>query len=416
MTGRSGRRARWLVALPVATVVALVGGCTAPAAEPDPPAGQPGTMTVAPDPVPVGQPVDTVEIDPRSLPDAFEDATAVDPGWQHAPQESAGVFLGRSEPDGDAGTVRFTAVDGTGVVLWAAVRPSSSVAVLSTAHDRPIVVLTHDGATPDQLGAAAYDLVTGEGLWGPVQVPEPHTGPGLVFGPDGARTGLDATSGAVLAADGPDETVVGEHDGSVLTATADELRAVGAAGPLWSVPRSAADLAGHGTVTAVHAASPPAGTALLGRADGAAPDTGTLVDVSTGTVIATGVRDARLDTAMGIWVVLGADTLSGHRSDGRLWSRTVAPEATLAVAGGVLAYLRVGDAVQVVNALTGADAVVYGPPGPLGLAVPSVVSRSGAAVVRTDRILLLTVEPPPADEPTGWSGSPAEPAAGVQPT
>ena len=74
------------------------------------------------------------------------------------------------------------------------------------------------------------------------------------------------------------------------------------------------------------------------------------------------------------------------------------PEAALAVAGGVLAYLRVGDAVQVVNALTGADAVVYGPPGPLGLAVPSVVSRTGAAVVRLDRIRLLTVQPPPVGE------------------
>ena len=121
--------------------------------------------------------------------------------------------------------------------------------------------------------------------------------------------------------------------------------------------------------------------------------------MSTGKVIATGVREARLDATIGIWVVLGADTLSGHRADGRLWSRAIAPEATLAAAGGALAYLRVGDAVQVVNALTGADAVVYGPPGPLGLAVPSVVSRSGAAVVRTDRILLLAVEPPPADEP-----------------
>lgn len=399
MTGRSGRRARWLVAFALATAAGLVSGCAAPPGQPDPAAAQTGTTTAAPGPVAVGLPVDPVEIDPRSLPEAFDESTAVDPGWQHAPMESAGVFLGRSEPDGDAGTVRFTAVDSAGMLLWEAVRPSSSVAVLSTAHGRPVVVLTEDGPAQDQVDATAYDLVTGEDLWGPTGVPGPHTGPGLVFGPDGARTALDATSGAVLATDGPDGTVVGEHDGSVLTATAGELRAIGASGPLWSVARSDLDLAGDGAVTALHAASPPAGTTLLGRAVDGAPDSGTLVDVSTGKAIATGARDARLDAAMGIWVVLGADTVSGHRSEGRLWSRPMSSDATLAVAGGVLAYLRVGDAVHVVNALTGADAVAYGPSGPLGLVVPSVFSRSGAAVVRTERILLLTVEPPPAGQP-----------------
>ena len=399
MTGWSRRCARWPVALPLAAAAALVGSCAAPTEAPDPEAAQTATTSAAHGPVPVGLPVDPVEIDPRALPDAFEGSSAVDPGWQNAPLESAGVFLGRSEPDGDPGSTRFTAVDATGMILWEAVHPSSSAAVLSTAYDRPIVILTLEGAAQDRLGAAAYDLATGHYVWGPVEVPGPHSGPGLVFGSEGARTALDATSGEVLATDGPDETVVGEHDGSVLTVTADELRAVGSSGPLWSVATSDVGPEGHGTVTALRAASPPAGTALLGRADDAAPDTGTLVDMSTGKVIATGVREARLDTTIGIWVVLGADTLSGHRADGRLWSRAIAPEATLAAAGGALAYLRVGDAVQVVNALTGADAVVYGPPGPLGLAVPSVVSRSGAAVVRTDRILLLAVEPPPADEP-----------------
>ena len=399
MTGRSGRGGRWLVAIPLAATLGLVGGCAAPTEPPDLAATQTGTTTLPPGPVPVGLPADPVEIDPRVLPGGFEEATAVDPGWQHAPQESAGVFIGRSEPDGDSESVTFTAVDSTGTVLWAAVRPSSSVAVLSTAHDRPVVVLTSDGAAPDRVDVAAYDLSTGDLLWGPVEVAGPPVGPGLVFGPDGGRTALDATSGAVLAADGPDGAVVGEHDGRVLTATAEELRAVSASGPLWSVTRSDVDLAGGGAVTALRAASPPAGTTLLGRAGGTARGTGSLVDVATGKVIATDAQDARLDAAMGIWVVLGPDTVSGHRSEGRLWSRAVAPGTTLAVAGGVLAYLRVGDGVQVVNALTGADAVVYGAPGPLGLAVPSVVAPSGAAVVRTDRILLLTVEPPPADEP-----------------
>ncbi|MCL3862274.1 hypothetical protein [Actinotalea sp. K2] len=399
MTGRSSLSTRGLIALPVATAVALAGGCAPPTQQPDPPAAQTGTSTATHGPVPVGLLADHVEIDPRALPYAFEGSTAVDPGWQDAPQESAGVFLGRSAANSETGTVRFTAVDATGVILWEAERPSASVAVLSTALDRPIVVLTHEGTAQDQLDAVAYDLKTGDDLWGPVDAPGPHTGPGLVFGPDGARTALDAMSGEVLATDGPDETVVSEHDGSVLTATADELRAVGASGPLWSVARSEIELAGHATVTALRAGSPPVGTALLGRADDPVPGVGILVEVSTGSIVATGVRDARLDDAMGIWVVLGVDALSGHRADGRLWSRPTTPGTTLAGAGGVLAYLRVDDAVHVVNTLTGADAVAYGPPGPLGLAVPSVISRSGAAVVRTDRVLILTTESPPADEP-----------------
>ena len=120
-----------------------------------------------------------------------------------------------------------------------------------------------------------------------------------------------------------------------------------------------------------------------------------MIDFSTGQVIATDVWDARRDGVTGVWVVLGTRAVSGHRPDGPIWSQAASSQTRLASAGGVLPYLKVGGAVQVVNALTGADAVGYGAgaPGSDGFAVPAVIASDGAAVVRAATLVLVTNVP-----------------------
>src|SRR5699024_11035203 len=85
-----------------------------------------------------------------------------------------------------------------------------------------------------QTTASAYDLATGERLWGPVDVPGTVQGPGLVFGESapastmgdtGARLALDPATGEVAAdeATDTDVTIVGEYDGTVLLTVDDVL-------------------------------------------------------------------------------------------------------------------------------------------------------------------------------------------------
>ena len=91
------------------------------------------------------------------------------------------------------------------------------------------------------LTASAYDLATGDPVWGPVELPGPHAGPGLVFqappegfmGESGEAVALDPSTGQRLDADGG--RALGEFAGTVVRATADALtdiddtEAVGAA-------------------------------------------------------------------------------------------------------------------------------------------------------------------------------------------
>lgn len=67
--------------------------------------------------------------------------------------------------------------------------------------------------------ATALDLTTGEQIWGPVDVPGPYQGPGLVFaappegfmGQTGPRVALDPTTGQVAAAESDILDAAGLH-------------------------------------------------------------------------------------------------------------------------------------------------------------------------------------------------------------
>lgn len=381
-------------ALAALVTVALVG-CGSPAAPaPD----------VVPTPTAVATPAPEADVVPWALPFAWEDAEAVDPGWDRRPQELDGWFLGVAVPDEPDAPVRFTATDSHGEVLWRADRPRAAAGyALSRAGGRPVAVLTDaaDGDMP--LTATAYDLASGSELWGPVPIPGPHVDPGLVFAPEGAgdsvegRLALDAMSGEEVALP-PSATVIGEYDGTVVVGDGGEVQAWDAATAAvrWRVPVADLGIAEGATPTALDGSSALRGAAVVGAAaDDDAEAVGGLLDLSTGQVVATGAREAAWDGAVRAWVVLGPAAVSAYRAEGeQLWSHAATPDMSLAAAGGALVYLRDGDRLRLRNTLTGAEAVAYGDPGSEGYAVPALVGATGAAVVRTHGYVLLTTTAP----------------------
>jgi hypothetical protein len=373
---------------------------------------QPAVATIDPAPKILGTPAPAAQVDQRSLPLQLAEMAVVEPGWDQAPEELDGLFLGRATSGDEA--LQFTATDSAGTLLWQAKRPRTCTGfALSRADGHPIAVLTDASTSAESTGrttATAYDLATGDQLWGPVDVPGPHQGPGLVFaapapagamGSTGPRVVLDPASGAVLLdeSNDPRTTVIGEYDGMVLSARDGALHARDAASAQdqWTLPldQMTGQAGPTGDVVALAGTDPPPGTALIGPAErpGGAEATGALIDLSTGKVIATDVLDARQDGVTGVWVVLGSEKLSGYRPEGLLWSRAATSQTRLAAAGGVLVYLRVGDAVQVVNAMTGGEAVAYGEAGQDGFAVPALIASDGTAVVRTGSFVLATDVP-----------------------
>lgn len=404
------RRARALAA--VVGVATLLAACTPadPGAD-GPAAEQPAGETARTAVEVVGAPAPTADLTAWAVPATWADVVAVDPGWDHRPLESDGLLLGFAGPgdepgdgsDGsdrsDGGPLEFSAVDSTGEVRWRTERPPAcSGYTLSRAGDRPVAVLTdvEDGGLGTT--ASGVDLATGETLWGPVRVPGPYQGPGAVFaepapamGETGRRVALDPATGDVVLEAGDGRVVVGEYDGVVLVADGATLAAVDAAtgGESWRVPLPDLGLP-DGDVVAPADSPVPAGVALVAPAAGGVDAAAAvLVDLTSGEALARGVSDVVRDPVLDVWVVLGGGVVRAQRDGATLWSVPVAAEARLAAAGGALVYVREGDAVRALNVLTGAAAVAYEDDGG-GHLVPSAVTPSGAAVVRTDRYLLLT--------------------------
>ena len=135
-----------------------------------------------PQPAQVNAPAAEVKKDELRLPLQFTHQSVVAPGWQTPPHSADGVFLSAGHHDD---VLTFRAVDDTGTILWEAQRPLSCTGfTLTTANNEGYAVLTDIDADVQTFGhtvAAAYDLHTGGQVWGPVEVPGPHHGPGTVF-------------------------------------------------------------------------------------------------------------------------------------------------------------------------------------------------------------------------------------------
>lgn len=328
-----------------------------------------------------------------ALPQEFEDAPVLDPGWQVVPQEAGGIFLGLRDA---SDRVIFSAVSESGSVLWEAERPricSAFVATLSA--DRPIGVLMDLQAGTDTLTtstATAYDLRTGEEIWGPVEVPGPHQGPGLVFsappddfmGNSGPRVALDPGSGSILAdereLDGAH--IVGEHGGTVLLAKQNELIAMSADdASLWTLTL---DEFGWNPKEAVEGRQISDGVVILSETESGRT---AVVRLDDGSVLTLDARETDFDPATGTLIVLG-ELLTGYDASGDVsWQQAPPADSTLVSAGRGVVYLRSPNGTRVYDVVTGAHYATT------VVDVPTMITGRGAGIIGpTEHPLLVAAE------------------------
>ena len=383
----------------ISAVAVLVSACTLL-----PGAGYP--TDVDPDIRTDGTSAPAVVLDPVDLPEPLVDRALVDLGWDAVPQEADGVYVGLGQMTDTA--LRFSAVAADGTILWTTERPRSCTGfALTSDGDRPLAVLTDlsPGRTSVAVTtASAYDLRTGEQVWGPVEVPGPHAGPGLVFaalptggamGASGPGVALDPATGTVAATE--DELdgarLVGEYHGTLLIAVDEHLLARGAddGRERWRLPL--ADLGLHDATQVSEApdAIPGPGTAFVGdREAGYA-----LVDLTDGTVIATAALDTATDASRRVHVTIDHDRLYGHDTDGALiWDHPIEPGTRIASATNGVLYLLTGGAVHTRDTATGRPLPAYGTVSADGAALPRHGDEAGAAVLETSRGLLLATTDP----------------------
>jgi hypothetical protein len=293
------------------------------------------------DPQPVHSPAAALDGDDRAADDSGADGglSVVDPGWDVAAQESEGVFLSLHEADSD---LEFRAVDSAGTILWSATRPRvCSGFLVSDSEDGPVAVLMDqqsDGNDTLDATASGFDLASGERLWGPVEVPGPLLGSGLVFagppedfiGAGGPRTALDPASGAELAVEDDDSPrILALLDNHLVLADGEELIGEDLEGQrLWTRP--AADLG----LTAAEARETPweavgDSHALIGSGGGQR----TLIDLDSGDTVAADIDSAGFDSRTRTLVTSGSK-LHGFDLDGtKRWDASLDDDAELSAVG-----------------------------------------------------------------------------------
>lgn len=364
-------------------------------------------VTISREPFTPHRVMPTVSAEGMYLPYALEDLRIIDPQWILPAQGRDGVFLSASDL---GGVLEYTAVDSDGTALWAAQRPTSCTGFVVTVDGdgRALAVLTDTVSTANAVAsttASAVDLHTGQPVWGPVPVPGPVRGVGLVFaatppgalGSVGPATVLDPSTGRVALEEIDGRRVLGELHGTLLLVEGDDVLAVSIAtsSTLWRA--SAADLDVELDDLAVvesRTRSDLAEHLVLLESNGTSSER-LVLDLRSGTLIARGIDDAISDSLSGMTVVLDGEELMAFDAAGReVWTTLSAPETALAGAGSGLLYLRLGQSVVVRNAVTGAVAIGYDPESTGTVVLPRRFTEQGAAIVKVgQRELMVTTTP-----------------------
>lgn len=352
---------------------------------------------------------ETVDKSELRLPLEMTTHVMVAPGWSGTPLQLGGMFLGHAEEE-DA--LRYIAVVEDGTISWTARRPLSctGMAVSRADDDTPVAVLPDVAAGEGQLvisTVTGYDLVTGQTLWGPTEVPGPQVAPGLVYGapgeqPMGAggeRTAISASTGETVLSEADLDAgrILAEHLGTVLHTEGPLLVGISSVdgSRLWELelPASADPMTAR-----VPGAIDPLSNLVVVRGDTEAGDSfGMLVNLADGSVLVEDAAAAVHDLATETTVVASGTTVTGIDPEGNgLW-RHVDPEVLrLVSAGERLSYaLRPEEGTLVVlDTLQGLMVQPYDVDvsGPLG--VPEVFSAEAAVAVRIsdDTVHLVTTE------------------------
>lgn len=221
------------------------------------------------------------------LPFQFEGATLLPTGWTLPARQAGAVLLSGAQSE-DAVTYSALGTDGT--ALWSVGRPawSDQFALIGLGTDAVAVLL--DGASSAEATASGFDAVTGEPLWGPVEVPGPFAGEGLVFGEDDGAASLALHPATGEAWDlGEGETPLATSGTSLITLDGDAVVARTPDGEAWRLPLAEAGLSGE--VTARRDLPGLEGHVVLTSPD----QVGALIDVASGAVVAQQVSGAVTD-------------------------------------------------------------------------------------------------------------------------
>lgn len=365
------------------------------------------------DPVPnqVNRPAAEVDTSKLWLPLQLAEQQVVSPGWRTPPHTIADVYLSAEHHDD---VLTFQAVDATGMVLWEAQRPLSCTGfTLTTANDQHLAILTDIDAEVQTFGrtvAAGYDLHTGELLWGPVDVPGPHHGPGTVFaappeaamGSTGPKVVLDPATGQVLLdeQETPEIRILGEFHGTVLilqdglvqSFAASTLADSGlAAEPQWTVPITEYGWEEQRLTATVPNPNPgvehKAGAVLLGTH----PTDRVLLELADGQLLAQEITDAGQDPASGTWVTVGQN-FSGYDAQGERLFHEPADGLELIGVGGAIAYLKNSNGdIEARNVITGALSRSYNPQDTGQLVIPHIIDTDGTAILESQDSYYLAV-------------------------
>ncbi len=395
-------RRRTLLATP--PLLALLAACSSSEPAPTQPTpAAPAAPVEDPAPRRRGEVAPRVAPEEMRLPLEMTPMIVVDPGWTATPQQLDGVFVGYRESED---WLTYLAVDQDGTVLWEADRPLSCTGFTLTrgADDRPLVVLADLASAPDSVGTmtlTGYDLRTAEPLWGPVAAPGAQAALGLVFaeptnapmGAGGPRTALSGADGEVAVAEAElaGGRVLAEHLGTILTIDGATLIASNTAGQrLWTMDMPADwDLGRLRVLGTIDTVVPHA---VVADPRGA----GLVIDLSSGTQIATAVSAAAHDHVHDVTVLAAGTTVRGLDADGREQWRHEDPESLdLISAGERLAYAmrREEGTLVVLDTLKGLMVNPYDVDSSAPLAMPELFSADAAAVVRAGerRCLVTTV-------------------------
>lgn len=383
-----------LRALPVGATGAVGLGVLA-ACEPDAPETTP-TGSDAPaapvDPTPALLDEQAPLVDPETLRLPLEMLVmlVVDPGWTAPPQQLDGIFLGHAR-DGDA--LRFTAVDQDGTALWTAQRPlGHETAVLTRDSAARTLAVLADRAETGETTLTAHRLRGAEQVWGPVAVPGPPVGPGLlVAAPDGTgRLALDGGSGETLLAEADLDggRLLAEHDGTLLLTQGTELLARdGASGTeRWRLPLPTT--LDPSVLRIAGGIDPTTDLVVLVGPEG----TGVLLDLPGGRILAEDVTAAVHDHAMDTTVVASGRTVRGLDAEGEETWRHEDPEPLVLLAAGErLAYAQRPEegTLVVLETAQGRMVIPYDVDLDGPLAVPELFSVDAGTSVRVEQTRYL---------------------------
>lgn len=206
---------------------------------------------------------------PRPAPGGrIQDGPPAQPLWtapfSSSPQSAGDMFVGLVNPTPSEPKLTVAGVDRTGTIRWEVkTNPACAGFGITRSGERVLaVVLFSDadargGKLAGRTTASAFDVHTGQQVWGPVEVSGSLRGPGLTFGESrGERMVLSARDGRVVVREGRDVVPRYEHRGTTLIEHRGTLEAVRSADrkPLWNSrdlepPASAASKAGGRPVT-----------------------------------------------------------------------------------------------------------------------------------------------------------------------